>query len=186
MIEESVLRGGAPRIVSIRPNLFAATSGPTRPAEVELCDVSGKGQLDAVLLRVLKARREEAPLAEAAVVVCGGRGMGGAKSFSILHELAEALGGVVGASRAAVDAGWMPPERQVGQTGTVIAPKLYIACGISGAMQHRAGIRDARFIAAINSDPQAPIFRFADAGIVGDLFEVVPALTQAVRRRRRP
>ena len=185
MLEESVLRGGAPRIFSIRPNLFTSASVGGRPAEVEFFDVSWEAKLDAVLLGVTKARREETPLAEAAVVVCGGRGMGGAKPFSILLELAEALGGVVGASRAAVDAGWMPPERQVGQTGTVVAPKLYIACGISGAMQHRAGIRDSRFIAAINSDPQAPIFRFADAGIVGNLFDVVPALTQAVRRRRR-
>jgi len=171
--------------MTVRPNLFPLDAVPGgRAAEVAVFEASPLRALCSRLLEVSEGPRREPPLAEAEVVVSGGRGMGGAKQFAVLRDLAEAFGAAVGASRAAVDAGWMPPGRQVGQTGTVVSPKLYVACGISGAMQHRAGIRDSRFIAAVNSDPEAPIFRFADAGVVGDLFEVVPLLTEAVRRRR--
>jgi electron transfer flavoprotein alpha subunit len=173
-------------MLTLRPNLFPAMpAGKGGDCSVEGVPAPPLPSLCSRLLEVRAAARAEPPLAEAEVVVSGGRGMGGAEGFRVLRELAEALGGVVGASRAAVDAGWMPPERQVGQTGTVVCPRLYIACGISGAMQHRAGIRDSRFIAAVNSDPQAPIFRFADAGIVGDLFEIVPLLAEGLRREGR-
>jgi electron transfer flavoprotein alpha subunit len=185
LVEEVEVTRDHPFVVTLRPSLFQVTLDPAAPAaRIEPLVIPELPLRVSRLAETIVSEKRTQSLVEADIVISGGRGVGNAESFSILRELADGMGGVVGASRAAVDEGWMPVSAQVGQTGSTIAPALYLACGISGAVQHRAGIRHSKFIAAINTDPEAAIFRYADAGIVGDLFEVVPMLTDAVLQKQ--
>jgi electron transfer flavoprotein alpha subunit len=140
--------------------------------------------VQATMIEQAHEESEGPSIEDADVIVAGGRGLGGPEHFALVEELAKALGGAVGATRAVVDAGWYPYASQVGQTGRTVAPKLYIACGISGAIQHKVGMQSSNVIVAINKDPNAPIFEFCDLGVVGDLHQIVPKLTELVRARR--
>jgi electron transfer flavoprotein alpha subunit len=175
---------GAVCLATLRPNVFnPAPAGSPDPARVEVIDLPlDEASLLCRTIEVGSSAGQELDVAEAEIVVSGGRAMKGPEQFGILRELAEALGGAVGASRAAVDAGWIDHQHQVGQTGKTISPSLYIACGISGAIQHLAGMSSSKVIVAINKDAEAPIFKLADYGVVGDLFQVVPFITREVRR----
>jgi electron transfer flavoprotein alpha subunit len=180
---QSTVRTGTP-IVAVRPNSVAAEPAPAaaeiEPAGVELSDAAKAAKITE---RVVAERGERPELTEAAIVVSGGRGVGNADNFALIEKLADSLGAAVGASRAATDAGWYPHQFQVGQTGKTVSPQLYLAVGISGAIQHRAGMQTSKTIMVINKDPEAPIFELADFGVVGDLFAVVPQLTEEVERR---
>ncbi len=169
------------KVVSIRPTTFEAAAAEGGSAEVVGIDAhADSNELSSFVGQELtQSTRPE--LTSARVVVSGGRGMGSAENFQIIEALADKLNAAVGASRAAVDAGYVPNDYQVGQTGKVVAPDLYVAVGISGAIQHLAGMKDSKVIVAINKDEEAPIFQVADYGIVGDLFDVVPKLTEAVQ-----
>ncbi len=178
-----------PQMSTVRPHVMpipGRNSGRKGQIIRESLDLKEESIL-AKVLEIIDDRKpgaEAIDIAAADIIVSGGRGMQGPENFKILEELAHELGGVVGSSRAAVDAGWMPPERQVGQTGKTVRPKIYIACGISGAIQHLVGMQESNVIIAINRDKHAPIFEVATYGIVGDLFQVVPALTNYIRSAR--
>ena len=171
--------GKKPQVISLRPNVFAAeeTGGSAEVIALDGLTLA----IRAVVKELIDTGAGEIDVAEADIIVSGGRGLKGPENFALIRELAEALGGAVGASRAAVDAGWIAHKHQVGQTGKVVSPSLYIAAGISGAIQHLAGMNSSKVIVAVNKDPDAPIFKIADYGIVGDLFEVVPKLTAALK-----
>ena len=175
---------GEPRLALFRSGAFdpAETGGE---AEVEEIPVTLEDFSQAAkMLEQAHEERSGPSIEDAEIVVAGGRGLGGPENFKLCEELAEALGGAVAATRAVVDAGWYPYATQVGQTGRTVAPKLYVACGVSGAIQHKVGMQSSGTIVAINKDPNAPIFEFSDLGVVGDLHAIVPKLTELVRARK--
>ncbi len=172
-------------IVTVRPNSYAPEESAGAAEEVPVSvSVSDTGKGAKIVDSVVEEKGSRPQLSDASVVVSGGRGVGNAENFAIVEKLADSLGAAVGASRAVVDAGWVPHAMQVGQTGVTVSPQLYIAVGISGAIQHRAGMQTSKTIVAINKDPEAPIFELADFGVVGDLFQVAPQLTDEVAKRK--
>jgi electron transfer flavoprotein alpha subunit len=183
-IVQSAVSTGTP-IITMRPNSTPPEAAAGDAAEEQVSvDLADTDKLAKIVDRVVEQKSGRPELTEASIVVSGGRGMGGADNFAIIEKLADALGAAVGASRAATDAGWYPHQNQVGQTGKTVSPQLYIAAGISGAIQHRAGMQTSKTIVAINKDPEAPIFELVDFGVVGDLFDVVPQLTEEVEQRK--
>ena len=183
-VQEIDLCGARPAVATIQRGASPAHEGKTAGAVRKIPPCVAPGDLAARFVEIKKGEAGAIDLTQASVIVSGGRGLGSQEKFAVIRDLAEALGGQVGASRPVTDVGWLPPEHQVGSSGVTVSPKLYIACGISGAIQHIVGMRSSGYIVAINKDGDAPIFGVADVGIVGDLFEIVPALTKAVKEAK--
>jgi electron transfer flavoprotein alpha subunit len=181
---KSKVTKGVP-VVTVRPNSFAPQESAGAAEQVPVSvTVSDAAKAARIVDSVVEEKGSRPQLSDASVVVSGGRGIGNADNFAIIEKLADSLGAAVGASRAVVDAGWVAHTMQVGQTGVTVSPQLYIAVGISGAIQHRAGMQTSKTIVAINKDAEAPIFELADFGVVGDLFQVAPQLTEEIGKRR--
>ncbi len=186
VIATILCRNHSPQMATVRPRVFtAAPRQADAKGEIvrEVIPIT-PDMINAEILEFITNDAASVKLEYADIIVSGGRGLGGAKGFALIKELADVLGGVVGSSRACVDAGWIKYDHQVGQTGKTVRPKLYIAAGISGAIQHKVGMQESDFILAINRDPHAPIFDVATMGIVGDLYEVIPAMIKEIRARK--
>ena len=183
-IVRSRVSAGTP-VLAIKPNSFPIEESPGQPEVVDLGLTREAGPADVRMTEhVVEERGGRPDVAEAEIVVSGGRGLQDPANFALVEALADSLGAAVGASRAAVDAGWYPHQHQVGQTGKTVSPQLYVAVGISGAIQHRAGMQTSKTIVAVNKDAEAPIFSISDFGVVGDLFKVVPRLTEEITKRK--
>jgi len=184
VIVQSRVRAGTP-VITVRPNSVTPAPAPAQ-ATVESVPVTltDAARGATVLERVVEAKGTRPALTDASIVVSGGRGLGGAENFALVEKLAHTLGAAGGAPRGPTDAGWYPHQTQVGQTGVTVSPQLYVAVGISGAIQHRAGMQTSKTIVAVNKDPEAPIFELADFGVVGDLFQVIPQATEEIAKRK--
>ena len=175
-----------PQMATVRPKVMTpAEPDPSRKGEVlQIVPADDEVQSAATILESVQSAGDQVNIQEVEALVAGGRGLGSEKGFALLRELADELNASVAASRAAVDAGWIPYPHQVGQTGKTVCPKLYVACGISGAVQHTVGMQSSKVVVAINRDPEAPIFNVASYGLVGDLYEIIPELTRQLREAK--
>lgn len=180
----STLLNAGTKLLLVRPKSFDAKPNEQPVAAEDVAPASGDALLKVHVKERVAVKREGPQLEGAKTIVSGGRGLKGEQQFSLLKDLAELLGGAVGATRAAVDAGWVPYAMQIGQTGKTVKPDLYIACGISGAVQHLSGMKTSKVIVSVNKDPEAPIFQYSDFGVVGDLFKVIPQLIEELKARK--